>query len=106
MTIVEFHQAAMEALVGEPDNTVLMDIIKKAQELGDMVGWADSIIDKDGKVSEAFAVLKDRARAQHEKTGNQHFAILHDAVSDLLSSIYKHDDDLTPSTFDDNDNTV
>ncbi len=103
MTIVEFHQAAMEALAGEPDSAILINLVKQAQELADMVGWADSVIDKDDKVSDAFTVLKDRARVQHEKTGNQNIAILHDAVSDLLSAIYKHDDDLAPSKFENDD---
>jgi hypothetical protein len=106
MTIVEFHRAAMDALAGDLDNIVLMDLIKQAHELSDMVGWADSIIDKEGKVSEAFTVLKDRARAKHESTGNKNAAILHDTVSDLLSAIYRHDNDLTPSTFADNSDTV
>jgi hypothetical protein len=106
MTIVEFHQAAMEALSGDPNNIVLKDLTKQAHELADMVGWADSIIDKEYKVSDAFTVLKDRARVKYESTSNKHVAILHDAVNDLLSEIYRHDNDLTPSTFDDNDDST
>jgi hypothetical protein len=106
MTISEFHQTAMEALVGDPDNIVLMDLIKQAHELADMVGWADSVIDQEGKISDAFTVLKDRARAKHESTSNKNVATLHDTINDLLSAIYRHDDDLTPSTFADNSDTV
>lgn len=96
----------MKALSGDPNNIVLMDLIKQAHELTDMVGWADSVIDKEDKVSDAFTVLKDRARAKYESTSNKNIAILHDAVNDLLSEIYRHDNDLTPSTFDDNDDSA
>ncbi|SMN11496.1 hypothetical protein SPBRAN_1777 [uncultured Candidatus Thioglobus sp.] len=82
-----------------------MNLSKQARELSDMVGWADSVIDKEYKVSDAFTVLKDRARAKYESTSNKNVAILHDAVNDLLSEIYRHDNDLTPSTFDDNDDS-
>lgn len=106
MTIGEFHQAAMAALIGEPDNIVIMDLIKQAHELADMVGWADSVIDKEYKVSDAFTALKDTARTKYESTNNKNIATLHDAINDLLSAIYRHDDDLTPSTFADNNDTV
>ena len=103
MTIVEFHSAAMDALKNDPNEITLMDLTKQAHELCDMVSWAESIIDKDDKVSEAFAHLKSLARSQHEATQNQHVAVLHDAISDLLSAIYKHDDDLTPSKHENDD---
>ena len=106
MTVVEFHRLTMDALAADINEQDIKDLIKHAHELADMVGWADSIIDKDGKVSEAFDHLKTLARSKHETTGSKNVAILHDAISDLLSIIYRHDDDLTPSTFDDNDDTV
>jgi len=105
MTITEFHQATMEALKNDPNEKILMDLTKQASELCDMVSWADSIIDKDGRVSEAFDHLKSLARAQHAATNNKHVAVLHDAISDLLSAIYKHDDDLTPSKYENDDST-
>lgn len=105
MTIVEFHDAAMDALKNDPNPIILQDLVKQADELCDMVGWADSIIDKDNKVSDAFDHLKSLAQAQHEATTNQHVAVLHDAISDLLSAIYKHDNDLTPSKVE-NDNSL
>ena len=103
MTIVEFHDAAMDALKNDPDEIILMDLTKLAYELCDMVGWADSIIDKDDKVSNAFDHLISLARAQHEATKNQHVAALHDAIGALLSAIYKHDNDLTPSKVENDD---
>jgi len=103
MTIVEFFHAAMDALKNDPNEIILMDLTKQAHELCDMVGWADSIIDKDDKVSDAFDHLKSLARAQHEATKNQHVAVLHDGISDLLSAIYKHDNDLTPSKVENDD---
>lgn len=106
MTIVEFHQAAMKALSGDPNNIVLMNLTKQAHEISDMVSWAEGIIDKENKVSEAFTVLKDKARAKYKSTSNENIAIFHDSVNDLLSEIYRHDNDLTPSTFDDNDDSA
>ena len=105
MTIVEFHQAAMKALSGDPSNIVLMNLTKQAHEVSDMVGWAEGIIDKEDKVSDAFTALKDKARAKYKSTSNQNIAILHDAIDDLLAEIYRHDHDLTPSIFDDNDDS-
>ena len=98
MTVTEFHRAAVAALAAEPDESILIGLCKQAQELSDMVGWADGIIDKEGRVSEAFIQLQAQARTQHEATGDQHVAIFHDALSGLLSAIYTHDEDLTPSS--------
>ena len=106
MTIVEFHHAAMKAFAGDPSNNDLMNLTKQAHEISDMVGWAEGIIDKEGKVSAAFTVLKDKARDKYDISGNKHIAVFHDAVNDLLSQIYRHDHDLTPSTYDANDDSA
>ena len=44
-----------------------------------------------------------RIGKKFEATKNQHVAVLHDAISDLLSAIYKHDNDLTPSKVENDD---
>ncbi len=98
MTITEFHRKAVAALATEPAEAVLIDLSKQAQELSDMVGWADGIIDKEGRVSEAFFKLQAQARTQHEATGDQNLAIFHDALGDLLAAVFRHDEDLTPSS--------
>lgn len=103
MTVSEFHHAAMTALDTAPNKEVLIELAKQGQELADMVGWANGIIDKDGRVSDAFLHLQERAKAQHKATGDQNVAILHDIVSELLAAIYLHDQDLTPSTVDNDD---
>ncbi len=103
MTVTEFHQAAAVALAATPNEDILIGLAKQAQELSDMVGWADGIIDKDGRVSEAFFQLQESAKSQHETTGDKNVAILHDAIGDLMSAIYRHDEDVTPSTNDDDD---
>ena len=56
------------ALAAEPDELILKDLAKQAQQLADMVGWANDVIDKDGSVSEAF--LKLRARCETPWTGH------------------------------------
>jgi len=86
------------ALATEPDKAVLIEIAKQAQELSDMVGWADGVIDKQGRVSEEFIRLQAQARTQYEATGDKNLAILHDALGDLLAAIFRHDEDLTPSS--------
>ena len=103
MTITEFHRAAMDALKNDPNPIILQDLTKQAKELCDMVSWAESVIDKEDKVSDAFDHLKSLAQAQFEATKNQHVAVFHDAISDLLSAIYKHDNDLTPSKVENDD---
>jgi len=98
MTISEFHRLAMAALAAEPDETVLIDLAKEAQQLSDMVGWADGIIDQEGRVTEALDGLRAQARAQHEASSDNSVAILHDALGNLLAAIYQHDEDLTSSS--------
>ena len=94
---------AVAALAAEPDEAILIDLAKHAQQLSDMVGWADGIIDKDGRVSEAFIQLQAQARSQHEATGDENVAILHDALGGLLAAIFQHDEDLMPSSNNDDD---
>ncbi len=106
MTVTEFHQAATAALAVAPNEDVLIGLAKQAQELGDMVGWAEGIIDQDGRVSEAFFQLQEKAKSQHENTGDKNVAILHDAIGDLLAAIYRHDEDVTPSSNDDDDSVA
>jgi hypothetical protein len=98
MTITEFHRLAMAALAAEPNETVLIDLAKEAQQLSDMVGWADGIIDQEGRVTEALDRLRAQARAQHEASSDKSVAILHDALGNLLAAIYQHDEDLTSSS--------
>ena len=98
MTITEFHAKAAAAIAAEPNQDLLIELAKEAQELADMVSWAEGVIDKEGRVSEAFSWLQKQAVKQHEATGDKNVAILHDAVSDLLAAIYRHDEDFDPSS--------
>jgi len=106
MTISEYHRLVLEALAAEPDEVVLIKLAKQAQQLSDMVGWADGVIDKGGRVSEAFTQLQAQARSKHEAAGDKNIAILHDAINGLLVAIFRHDEDLRPSTDDDSDIAV
>ena len=67
MTITEFHALAAAALAAEPDEAVLIELAKEAQQLSDMVSWADGIIDKDERVSEAFFWLQKQALSGHPR---------------------------------------
>lgn len=104
MTVTEFHREAVLALAAEPNELVLTNLVKVAHELGDMVSWAEDIIDKEGRVSTAFLKLQAQARAKFEDTRNENIAALHDEIGNILAAIHKHDEDLTPSTDSDDDN--
>ena len=106
MTITEFHQAAMAALAAEPNEEILQGLAGDAQGLADMVGWADDIIDKGDRVSDAFLDLQARAKTQFEASKDENVAILHDAIGDLITAIIRHDEDLRPSTDTDDDSGV
>jgi len=101
MTVTEFHRAAVAALATEPDEVILKELAKQAQQLADMVGWAHGKIDKDGSVSAAFLKLQSQARSHYEASNDQNIAILHDALGDLLAAVGRHDEDLTTSTVED-----
>lgn len=106
MTIKEFHQAVMAALAAEPDDEILQNLAGEAHQLADMVGWADDIINKDDRVSDAFLDLQARAKAYYEASKNENVAVLHDAIGNLMVAIIRHDDDLVPSTDSDEDSGV
>lgn len=104
MTVNEFHRAAVAALAKEPDMVVLKNLAKQAEQLADMVGWADGVIDKNGSVSDAFIQLQAQARLRHESSGDENLAIFHDALGNLVAAIFQHDEDLRPSSSHDDDN--
>ena len=106
MTISEFHQAVMAALAVEPDKEVFEDLSVQAQQLADMIGWADDIIDKDDRVSDALTDLQSRAKKYFEACKHEEVAVLHDTIGDLIIAIIRHDEDLTPSTDGDEDSGV
>ena len=103
MTVTEFHRAVIAALATDPDEFVLKELGKHAQQLADMVGWSVGIIDQDGSVLDAFQKLQASARSKHEATGDQYVAALHDSIGLLLDAIYQHDEDLKPSIDSDDD---
>jgi hypothetical protein len=104
MNVTEFYREAIDAIAAEPDEVNLKELSKQAEKLADMVGWADGVIDKDGQVSKAFILLQEQTRSRHKTTGDENLAILHDALGNLLAAIIRHDDDLRPSTNNDDDN--
>ena len=106
MTITEFHQAVMAALAAEPDKEILQDLTDEALQLADMVGWADDVIDKDDRVSDAFLDLQRRAKNYHDACKHEGVAVLHDAIGNLMVAIIRHDEDLEPSTEVDDDSGV
>jgi len=106
MTIAEFHRAVIDALAVEPHDETLQSLAGEAQQLADMVGWAEGAIDKEGRVSDAFMDLTARARAQHDATKNDNVALLHDAIGELMAAILRHDADFDPSSDSNDDSGV
>ena len=106
MTITEFHQAVVAALSVEPETEILQDLAGEAQHLADQVGWADGIINKDDRVSDALTALQTRAKTYYQACKHEDVAILHDAIGDIMVAVVKHDTDLTPSTDGDDDSGV
>ena len=106
MTITEFHQAVIAALSVEPETEVLQDLADEARHIADQVGWADGIIDKDDRVSDALTGLQARAKTYYEACKHEDVAVLHDAIGDLIVAIIRHDEDLNPSSDGDDDSGV
>jgi len=96
----------MAALAAESDEEILQNLAGEARQLADMVGWADDIIDKNDRVSDAFMDLQARAKTRYEASKSEDVAVLHDAIGDLMIAITRHDDDLRPSTDTDDDSGV
>ena len=96
MTLNELYRDMRAALQGSVDAAAIDRLTTEASRYADTVGWAEGVIDKDGRIAEAFDSLREMARARFEKTRDSDIATLHDALADLLLAIRTHDEDLDP----------
>ena len=97
MTLNELYRDMRAALQGSVDAAAIDRLTTEASRYAGTVGWAEGVIDKDGRIAEAFDSLREMARARFEKTRDSDIATLHDALADLLLAIRTHDEDLDPS---------
>ena len=98
MTLNELYRDMRTALQGSVDAAAIDRLTTEASRYAGTVGWAEGVIDKDGRIAEAFDSLREMARARFEKTRDSDIATLHDALADLLLAIRTHDNDLDPSS--------
>jgi hypothetical protein len=95
MTLNELYRDMRTALQGSVDAAAIDRLTTEASRYAGTVGWAEGVIDKDGRI--AVESLREMARSRFEKTRDSDIATLHDALADLLLAIRTHDEDLDPS---------
>jgi hypothetical protein len=96
MNLNELLTASRDALSQTSNDAILTSLALEAERMADMTGWAIGPIDPQGKIADAFAVLKQQARQGFEETQSPEVAQLHDALAELINAIVRHDDDLRP----------
>ena len=97
MTLNELHHDMRAALQGSVDATAIDRLTTEAARYAGTVGWANGVIDKDGRIAEAFDSLREMAKARFEQTRDTDIATLHDALAELVLAIRTHDEDIDPS---------
>lgn len=97
MTLNDLYRDMRAALEGAVDAAAIDRLTTEASRFASTVGWAAGVIDKDGRIAEAFDRLREMAQARFEKTRDSNIATLHDALADLILAIRTHDEDIDPS---------
>ncbi len=96
MTLTQLYREIRAALQSPVDEATLDRLTAEADRYASTVGWAEGIIDKDGRITAAFDGLREVARASYERVGDSNSATLHDALAALVLAIRSHDQDLDP----------
>ena len=97
MTLNELYQEMNDALEGSLDAATTDRLTTESDRYATTVGWADGVIDKDGKILEAFDKLRRIAFNRYEQTQDRNIAALHDALARFILAVSAHDEDLAPS---------
>lgn len=69
-------------------------LAREAENLADMVSWAQGPIDPQGQWLERLAKLQDDLMVQHDKTNDVALMVLNDTLMRLGRAIAQHDADL------------
>lgn len=90
--------SGMRAALDTPIDAATVDLLStEAARYTGTVGWAEGVIDKDGRIAEAFDKLREHAETRYKQTKSGDIATLHDALAALVFAIVTHDEDLDPS---------
>jgi hypothetical protein len=96
MTLDELFQEMRAALEGSIDAATTDRLTTESDRYAKTVGWADGIIDKDGRILEAFDELRRIAFRRAEQTQDRNIGALHDALARFIIAVSAHDEDLAP----------
>lgn len=78
-------------------------LAREAENLADMVGWAQGPIDPQGQWLERLATLQDDLLVHYRNTNEVALLILNDTLTRLGRMIARHDSDLTSGHAGDDD---
>ena len=97
MDINELY-TGMRAALEKPVDAATIDLLStEAARYTNTVGWSAGVIDKDGRIVEAFDKLRETAEESYLQSRSADVATLHDALAALVLAISTHDEDLDPS---------
>lgn len=69
-------------------------LAREAENLADMVGWANGPIDPQGDWLSRLAALQDDLQIRHAQSGDAALVALNESLSRLGQAIARHDTDL------------
>jgi len=84
MALNDLYREMRAALEGSADAATIDLLTIEAARYASTVGWAAGVIDKDGRIGEAFDKLRETAFTRFEQTRDSNIASLHDALADLI----------------------
>lgn len=97
MTLNELYRE-MRIAMDAPIEAAQVDLLtKEADRFASTVSWAEGVIDKDGRITEAFDALREMAKLRFQQNSDPNIATLHDTIGDLILAIRNHDEDIDPS---------
>jgi 2',3'-cyclic-nucleotide 2'-phosphodiesterase (5'-nucleotidase family) len=97
MTLTELYQEMQTALESSVDAATTDRLTVESDRYAKTVGWAEGVIDKDGRILEAFDKLRITAFRRFEQTQDPNIAAMHDALARFILAVSTHDEDLAPA---------
>ena len=97
MTLNDLYREMRTALEGAVDAATIDRLTTETARYASTVGWAEGVIDKDGRIVEAFDKLRLAALTRFELNRDPNIASLHDALAKLVLAVSTHDEDIDPS---------
>lgn len=97
MTLNELYRDIRAAFEGSLDEAATDRLTVELARFASTVGWAEGVIDKDGRIVSAFEKLREAAQDRFVETRDPNIAALHDALAKLVLAVSTHDEDIDPS---------